>query len=100
MVLFCGCAVYRPLKMEDLVAGMTKLDVIETLGRKPEVTVAKRHYSNGTLEVLQYKRRLHVNSSNVDIYWLYFLNNQLIKWGAPDDWKKEADNIVNAKSNK
>lgn len=50
---------------------MTKLDVIEILGQKPEFTIAKRPYIKGTLEVLQFKRRLHLNSSNVEIYWLF-----------------------------
>ena len=43
---------------------------------------------------MEASRRSHWDSSVVERYWLYFVNDELDQWGRPGDWEEKADDII------
>lgn len=92
----CGSKKSMALHPERLSIGMTKQEVITTMGDHiPMKVIGSKVYSNGTIEVGQYydKKLMYGRGLVEEIYYLYFLDNKLIQWGRPQDWQREADRI-------
>lgn len=87
-----ACATSKPLQLGSLRIGMTKLQVISVLNRRPDNTIGARSTAAGTVEVVQYTR--HPLGAPEERYWLYFYNDALQQWGRPGDWEREADRII------
>lgn len=99
LVLFmvsCGSKKSMALHPERLSIGMTKQQVIYAMGDHiPLKIIGSKAYPNGTIEVGQYydKKVMYGRGVVEEIYYLYFLNNELVQWGRPQDWQREADRI-------
>lgn len=57
--------------------------------------IGSKYYENGSIEVGQYYDKMLMYGRGLveEIYYLYFYNGELIQWGRPQDWQKEADRI-------
>ena len=84
--------------MYNLDIGMSKRTVIQSLGRNPDNLIGAKQYEEGKMKVLQYSRRSHWDSSIIEQYWLYFLNDALMQWGRPGDWQREADRVYEVRN--
>ncbi|MBB1150271.1 hypothetical protein H4K35_09035 [Myroides sp. NP-2] len=92
----CASKKSMALHPERLSLGMTKKEVIIAMGEHiPMKVIGSKYYEKGTIEVGQYydKKLIYGQGIVEEIYYLYFYNNELIQWGRPQDWQKEADRI-------
>lgn len=92
IIFLMSCAIYKKADLSLISIGMSKQQVIQTLGKKPDNLIGAKQYPEGTLEVLQYTEA-DLWSGMEQRYWLYFWNNNLAQWGRPGDWQQEADKI-------
>lgn len=69
---------------ENVKLGMSKADVIRTLG-SPDRVIAANTIDDKTLEVLEYREGDWWWGNLDENYWFYFSNNTLEKWGRPGD---------------
>ena len=83
------------LHPERLSLGMTKSEVRTVMGEHiPMKIIGSKYYDNGSIAVGEYyDKKLIVGRWVEEIYYLYFFNEELIQWGSPQDWQKEADRI-------
>ena len=96
---------------------MSKKEIIKQMGNPTVVRGAIRNKYNQVVEVWEYKldkgktgkqsaaewtatlcsfglgAPLLMSDGELQDYWLYFYNDQLVQWGQAGDWKKEADRI-------
>jgi hypothetical protein len=90
-----GCATTRALQRLSL--DMTKAEVTRSIGSPLAVRGAIKNKFDETIEVWEY--RLDVpffQAQSLDenqTYWLYFVEDRLVRWGQAGDWAKEADRI-------
>lgn len=91
--VFTACNSYKNIKLYRISPGMTKGEVVTTLGKAPDNIIGSKNYPEGLLEVMQYSRKDAWYGQMQEMYWLYFLNGRLIQWGRPGDWEREADKI-------
>jgi PBP1b-binding outer membrane lipoprotein LpoB len=92
----CGSKQSMALHPERLSLGMTKSEVKIAMGEHiPMKIIGSKYYENGTIEVGQYYDKMLMYGRGLveEIYYLYFFNDELIQWGRPQDWQKEADRI-------
>ena len=91
----CGAKKSMALHTDRLSLGMTKSEVISVMGEHiPLKMIGSKYYDNGSIAVGQYyDKKLIMGQWAEEIYYLYFLNDELIQWGRPQDWQKEADRI-------
>ncbi|MBI3245957.1 MAG: hypothetical protein HYZ50_05575 [Deltaproteobacteria bacterium] len=85
---------YAVVPLQRIAVGSSKSEVESTLGQ-PVNVVGSKQFSAGVVEVWQYERwaaNLGPDSA-AEIYWLYFWNGELVQWGRPGDWQREADAI-------
>jgi hypothetical protein len=108
--LVVGCATSTK-RLATLNLGMTKPEVVDSLGQPMAVRGAITNRYGQTIEVWEY--HLATRSAARDMllgafagpdaasrmtprnraYWLYFTDGQLVQWGEAGDWGKEADRI-------
>jgi len=96
IVLLISCKASMALHPERMSLGMTKSEVKTAMGEHiPMKIIGSRAYENGVIEVGMYQDRYLIYGQGTveEVYYLYFLNNELIQWGRPQDWQKEADRI-------
>lgn len=94
--LFYGCAAYRQqmaLDMFGVELGMSKEDLVGTLGR-PNLIISAYTADNGDMiEVWEYVRQ-EQNSLTDQVearpIWTYFVNNELFEWGPGENWETDA----------
>lgn len=98
LLLFsCGAKKSMALHPERLNLNMTKQEVIQAMGDHiPMKIIGSKYYGNDVIEVGQYydKKLMYGQGVVEEIYYLYFLNGKLFQWGRPQDWRKEADRII------
>ncbi len=93
--LLAGCA--TPAKhMTRISLGMTKEQVIQNLGNPTVARGAIRNKFDQTVEVWEYRLALPKtvwSQRDMKDYWLYFVENKLVRWGEAGDWEREASQI-------
>ncbi|OGC78251.1 MAG: hypothetical protein A2Z27_01990 [candidate division Zixibacteria bacterium RBG_16_50_21] len=112
LVLFCVLAVtscsypygssnYKTLDVEKLKPGLTREQVVKTLGRGPYAVIGSKYYYGHELEVqhfVQARSKLLGGSNQIEQeYYLYFWDDSLAQWGKPGDWEREANKIIRLK---
>src|SRR3546814_513650 len=86
--------VLRRVDTFNLEIGMTKAEATHALQKKPDNIVGAKQYDDGVLEVVQFSSPAPVDSEvQMERYWLYFFNDQLVEWGQPLDWQLETERI-------
>ncbi|WP_452230068.1 hypothetical protein [Lacinutrix sp. MEBiC02404] len=96
MVLLTSCKASMALHPDRMSLGMTKAEVKTAMGEHiPMKIIGSRAYEYGVIEVGMYQDRYLIYGQGTveEVYYLYFLNDELIQWGRPQDWQKEADRI-------
>ena len=93
--LLAGCA--TPAKrMSRVSLGMTKEQVIQNLGNPTVARGAIRNKFNQTVEVWEYRLALPKtvwSQRDMKNYWLYFVEDKLVRWGEAGDWERESNQI-------
>jgi hypothetical protein len=95
----CGCTTTRVLQRLSL--NMAKAEVTRSIGSPLAVRGAIKNKFDETIEVWEY--RLDVpffQAQSLDenqTYWLYFVEDRLVRWGQAGDWAKEADRIYDVR---
>lgn len=119
VILLVGCA--TPAKhMTRISLGMSKEQVIQNLGNPTVARGAIRNKFDQTVEVWEYRLALpedEVGSKTATTivtlgigaflfadrdmknYWLYFVEDKLVRWGEAGDWEREASQIYEFKFN-
>ncbi len=92
LFLFVGCATTAQFINLDL--GMSKKDVINTLGEPELARGAITNKYGQLIEVWEYNRLVSNWSWEKRRMWVHFSNGKLAQWGQAGDWKKEADRII------
>ena len=121
LTLFCcvviaGCAT-PARRMTQISLGMTKQQVTDRLGQPTVARGAIRNKFDQVVEVWEYKLAMPsqetvgtvVGKSMYTVltlgvgaatfrgerkeYWLYFVQDELVRWGEAGDWSKEPDRI-------
>ena len=112
-LLLAGCA--TPAKhMTRISLGMSKEQVVQKLGNPTVARGAIRNKFDQTVEVWEYRLALpedEVGSKTATTivtfgigaflfadrdmknYWLYFVEDKLVRWGEAGDWDREAGQI-------
>lgn len=90
LALVAGCAAYTPIDTKAFVIGMSKSEVYAAAGDRGK-PIGGKQYEHGYVEVVAVSRLSAWDSKVAEEYWLYFLDDELQKWGRPGDWKREAD---------
>lgn len=105
ILLFVSSGCMQPAsKLKMLSLGQTKEDVIASIGDPRVVRGAIQNKYGQNIEVWEYRLLLSSDnafdtfmfgsaSADKRDYWLYFVNDELVKWGQAGDWQKEAQNI-------
>lgn len=96
LMFVSACAGYAPINTSAFELGASKSEVRARAGGRLTPVGSKR-YGDDAVEVLEASRRSHWDSSVVERYWLYFVNDELDQWGRPGDWEKEADEIIDVR---
>lgn len=117
--LTAGCAGNTPnsSQLRQISLGMSKNEVVNSLGEPAVVRGSIRNKFGQVIEVWEYKFSLPSSDSAGQVagkaaltvitfgigaatfksekkdYWLYFQDNKLAQWGEAGDWKKEPDRI-------
>jgi len=91
---------YKSLPIDNLQLGMTKQEVIDTLGHKPYSVVGAKKENEHTVEVWLYIKAYQPASLAPEKdtieqkYYLYFYSGILERWSNLGDWEREADEIL------
>ena len=94
VILLAGCA--TPAKhMTRISLGMSKEQVIQNLGNPTVARGAIRNKFDQTVEVWEYRLRIgdHFIGPGIKNYWLYFMEDKLVRWGEAGDWERESSQI-------
>jgi outer membrane protein assembly factor BamE (lipoprotein component of BamABCDE complex) len=114
VICLAGCATHMISsdKLDELRRGMTKLEVISLLGKPSEEkgTITSPHgypmdvweYSvapakKGESKTQKQAERVMYTLEGAKGYWLYFLDDNLIKWNEAGDWGLESSQGVRAR---
>lgn len=117
-VVLCGCAGSPPSSnLQKIILGQDKNSVVKKVGNPRVVRGAVRNKYGQDIEVWEYRFSLPSDDSAGDVigksiltictlgaaaqeftaetrdYWLYFLDDELVKWGQAGDWQIESKNI-------
>lgn len=92
-LIIISCAASKGINLSRISLGMTKEEVLEKLGKRPDNVIGSKQFPEGTVEVIQFSKYDAWTAQLTERYWLYFLDGKLKQWGRPGDWKKEADQI-------
>lgn len=89
---------YKKVNTEKLELGMTKEQVKKALGRGPSSAVGSKYHKGHKVEVYHYIQAYfnwYGGEDHIQYeYYLYFYDDELVQWGRPGDWEKEADEII------
>ena len=95
VILLVGCA--TPAKhMTRISLGMSKEQVVQNLGNPTVARGAIRNKFDQTVEVWEYRLALPKtvwSQRDMKDYWLYFVEDKLVRWGEAGDWDREASQI-------
>lgn len=113
VLFFVGCA--TPAKhMTRISLGMSKEQVVQNLGNPTVARGAIRNKFDQTVEVWEYRLALAEDEvgrktaltiltlgigalsyadRDMKNYWLYFVEDKLVRWGEAGDWNREASQI-------
>ncbi len=113
----CGSSPPPSAHLRRISMGMSQHQVLEELGEPRVVRGAIQNQYDQTIEVWEYLFALPADDSGAEIagksavtvlslgmgamafapdtrvYWLYFLNGALARWGEAGDWEKEPERI-------
>lgn len=90
-LLFLPGCVQQLLPSRSLMGlsiGMTKQQVVKILGEPTAFRGATVSANGETTELFEYTCLIE-GSVTTWCCWLYFKENRLVQWGAPNDWRKE-----------
>ena len=93
LLILSSCAAYKGVNLFSLKIGMTKSEVVNSVGKNPDNLIGAKQYEDGTMEVIQYSKYNAWTGMLEERYWLYFFNDYVLQWGRPGDWQREADRI-------
>ncbi len=118
IILLVGCSPSSSSKrMQKISLGDNKEHVVNTLGNPRVVRGAIRNKYGQNIEVWEYRLDLPSDDSAGEVvgkgmatvitfgmgaalfrpekrdYWLYFLDDELVKWGQAGDWQTESKNL-------
>ncbi len=110
VILLAGCA--TPAKhMPRISLGMSKEQVVQKLGDPTVARGAIRNKFDQPVEVWEYHLALPEDAGakvafttatfeigafvhrDIKNYWLYFVEDKLVRWGEAGDWEREASQI-------
>lgn len=110
VILLAGCA--TPAKrMARISLGMSKEQVCQKLGDPTVARGAIRNKFDQPVEVLEYRLALPEDAGanvafttatfeigafvhrDIKNYWLYFVEDKLVRWGEAGDWDRESSQI-------
>lgn len=95
VIFLAGCA--TPAKrMARISLGMSKEQVCQKLGDSTVARGAIRNKFDQTVEVWEYRLALPKtvwSQRDIKNYWLYFVEDKLVRWGEAGDWDREASQI-------
>jgi len=85
---------YNEIQLQSITIGDNKKQVEDSLGN-PANVIGSKSFEHGTIEVWSYEKwHANLGMDNLEqVYWLYFLDDILMQWGRPGDWRREADRI-------
>jgi len=117
-LIISGCATLRSTRVLQKVSlGLSKQETIEKIGRPKIVRGILRNKYGETVEVWEYRldkgksdaqrgieggliissmglmSPLLLLRGDVQNYWLYFVDDELVRWEPAGDWEKEANRI-------
>jgi hypothetical protein len=76
--------------------GMTKSEFLKLF--PTSVPRGAKAYPKGTVEVLEVQKRIYecclARDMNAAPNWFYFYNGQLVQYGAPGDWPRDPDLVI------
>lgn len=81
-LLLAGCGAFKQLDFSKVKIGMSKEDVSTILQKRPNNIIGAKQYPKGTMEVEEYYYRTMQGEDRY--YWLYFLNDKLVKYETPE----------------
>lgn len=112
-IFLASCA--TPAKRMTLISlGMSKEQVVQNLGNPTVARGAIRNKFDQTVEVWEYRLALPEDQVGAKVvitvfslgfasymwgerdmknYWLYFVEDELVRWGEAGDWEREASQI-------
>jgi hypothetical protein len=121
-ILLCGCATIRtPEAFNNASAGMSKADVIKSVGPPAIVRGIIKNKDCDTVEVWEYKAgkgknfqqvtsdavftfmsagsgaALLLSAAQTDRYWVYFVNGKFAGWSLAGDWSRDSDKLYEMK---
>ena len=115
-IIFVGCA--TPAKrMSRISLGMSKEQVCQKLGDPTVARGDSRNKFDQTVEVWEYRLALPEDAGanvafttatfevgafvhrDIKNYWLYFVEDKLVRWGEAGDWDREASQIYEFRFN-
>lgn len=100
LLLFAGCAPYREIQTVKLQEGMTLPAVQAILKKKKDKTIAVKEYPFGRLAVYQYAHYEPWLGQVQDKYYLYFMNDTLIRYAPPEEWQEGAAKAIRKRYNR
>lgn len=56
------------MNMSDIHIGMNEQEVINAMGRTPDNVIGAKKYKEGTFEILQYSKRLTLDTKTAVVY--------------------------------
>ena len=86
IIAACGVPPSKPLNLDIIELGMSK-QYISSVLRAPDKIVGKKIFSGIFVEVWEYNdySQLSLRTKDIEpLYWLYFFNGKLEKWGHSD----------------
>jgi hypothetical protein len=91
-LILAGCAP-RATILSRISLDLTKAEVIQKLGEPQSVRGALKNENGQVLEVWEYRLHRYAGaieglSPYYDLYWLYFINDKLVRWGKAGDWEQ------------
>ena len=93
-----GCA--SSSYMEKISLGYTKEEVRQAISAPRVVRGAMQNKYGQTIEVWEYRLTvpipgmiLQTNTVEPRVYWLYFVDGKLVRWGEAGDWQTETKNL-------
>lgn len=79
---------------------MTRQEVYAALKKKEQKVIGVKEYPQGKLIVYQYITRNDVSDAIEDKMYFYFLNDTLIRFAPPEEWKEGAEKAIARRYNK
>ncbi|MDR3549990.1 MAG: outer membrane protein assembly factor BamE [Candidatus Babeliales bacterium] len=101
LILLSGCVrLIKAPKLMTVTVGMTKNQVVDTLGQPMAVRGSMINESNQVIELWEYyvkrdrtRGAQFLKGGDEDVYWFSFNDNKLVKWCKAGDWEAAANTI-------